>query len=152
MEVSKNQKFPARVRLLAMCRGGLSAATARLMSKYLWSGWKWYSGVKEIPSPFPCSPVIRECSWKKSQIGKKTRKTKRTKKSRVTIIRNQGFFSFFELVIQSETFISQFQARNSKFELVKLIIVEVLFVFCLLVNNSKWNFLPLEFELTQSEI
>ena len=56
---------------------------------------------------------------------KKTRKTKRTKKSRVTIIRNQDFFSFFELVVQRETFISQFQARNSKFELVKLIIVEV---------------------------
>ena len=56
---------------------------------------------------------------------KKTRKTKRPKKSRVTIIRNQDFFSFFELVVQRETFISQFQARNSKFELVKLIIVEV---------------------------
>ena len=24
-----------------------------------------------MPSPFPCSPVIRECSWKKTQIGKK---------------------------------------------------------------------------------
>ena len=25
-----------------------------------------------MPSPFPCSPVIRECSWKKTQIEKKT--------------------------------------------------------------------------------
>ena len=24
-------------------------------------------GVKEIPSPFPCSPVIRECLWKITQ-------------------------------------------------------------------------------------
>ena len=29
------------------------------MSKCLWSRWKWYWGVNEIPSPFPCSPVIR---------------------------------------------------------------------------------------------
>ena len=25
-----------------------------------------------MPSPFPCSSVIRECSWKKSEIEKKT--------------------------------------------------------------------------------
>ena len=25
-------------------------------------------------SPFPCSPVIRECSWKKAQIEKKKKK------------------------------------------------------------------------------
>ena len=24
-----------------------------------------------MPSPFPCGPVIRECSWKKTQIEKK---------------------------------------------------------------------------------
>ena len=36
-----NQRFPVRVRLLAMCRGELSAVIARLMSKCLWSGWKW---------------------------------------------------------------------------------------------------------------
>ena len=30
----------------AMCRGELSAAIARLMSKCLWSGWKWQRGVK----------------------------------------------------------------------------------------------------------
>ena len=47
-----------------MCRNELSAAIARLMSKYLWSGWKWWGGVKEIASPFP------ECSWKKTQIEK----------------------------------------------------------------------------------
>ena len=36
-----NQRFPVRVRLLAMCRGELSAVIARLMSNCLWSGWKW---------------------------------------------------------------------------------------------------------------
>ena len=41
------------------------AAIARVMSKCLSSGWKWLWGVKEIPSPFPCSPVIREWLWKK---------------------------------------------------------------------------------------
>ena len=54
-----------------LSRGELSAVIIRLMSKCLWSGWKWYWGVKEIPSPFSCSPVIRKCSWKKSQIEKK---------------------------------------------------------------------------------
>ena len=27
-----------------------------------------------MPSPFPCSLVIRKCSWKKTQIEKKTEK------------------------------------------------------------------------------
>ena len=27
-----------------------------------------------MPSPFPCSPVIRECSWKKTQVEKKKKK------------------------------------------------------------------------------
>ena len=36
----------------------------------LWSGWKRYWGVKEMPSPLPYSPVIPECSWKKTQIEK----------------------------------------------------------------------------------
>ena len=37
--------------------------TARLMSKYLWSGWKWEWRVKEMraPPPPPPSPVI--CEW-----------------------------------------------------------------------------------------
>ena len=39
-----------------------------LMSKCSWRGWKWCRGVKEIAAPFPCCPVNRECSWKKSQI------------------------------------------------------------------------------------
>ena len=30
-----------------------------------------------MPSPFPCSPGIRECSWKKTQIDKKKKKKKR---------------------------------------------------------------------------
>ena len=50
-----------------MCRGELSAVIAQLMSKCVWSGWKWSRGIKEIASPFPCCPVNHECSWKKSQ-------------------------------------------------------------------------------------
>ena len=38
----------------------------QLMSKYLSSGWKWYRGLKEIVSPFPCCPMNCECSWKKT--------------------------------------------------------------------------------------
>ena len=34
------QRFPIRVRLLAMCRSELSALIALLMSKCIWSGWK----------------------------------------------------------------------------------------------------------------
>ena len=29
-----------------------------------------------MPSPFPCSPVIREWSWKKTQIEKKQKKNR----------------------------------------------------------------------------
>ena len=32
------------------------------------------NGVKKKPSPLPCSPVIRESSWKKTQIEKKRKK------------------------------------------------------------------------------
>ena len=38
---TRNQRFPIGVRLLTMCRGGLSAVIVRLRSKCLWSGWKW---------------------------------------------------------------------------------------------------------------
>ena len=31
-------------------------------------------GVKAMPSPFHCSTVIRECSWKKTQLEKKEEK------------------------------------------------------------------------------
>ena len=65
-----SQRFPVRVRRLqAVCRGELSAVIARLMSKCLWSGWKW--GIKEMPSAFPCSPLICQFSWKKTQIDRK---------------------------------------------------------------------------------
>ena len=67
-----NQKFLVRVRLLPMCRGELSAVIARLMSKCLWSDWKWLWGVKEMPSPFPCSLVIHEWLWKETHIEKKS--------------------------------------------------------------------------------
>ena len=36
-----NQRFPVPVRLLPMCRGELFPVISRLMSKCLWSGWKW---------------------------------------------------------------------------------------------------------------
>ena len=37
-----NQRFPLRVvRLLSICRGELSTIIARVMSKCVWSGWKW---------------------------------------------------------------------------------------------------------------
>ena len=60
---SENQSFLVWVWLLVMCRGKPSAVIARLMPKCMLSRQKWY--------PFPFSPVIRECSWKKAQIGKK---------------------------------------------------------------------------------
>ena len=53
-----------------MRRSELPAAVAPLMSKCPWGSWKWQWGVKEMPSSFPCSPVIPECSWKKTQIEK----------------------------------------------------------------------------------
>ena len=33
-----------------------------------WGSAIW--GVKQMSSPFPCSPVIRECSWKKTRVEK----------------------------------------------------------------------------------
>ena len=53
-----------------MRRSELPAAVAPLMSKCPWGSWKWQWGVKEMPSSFPCKPVIPECSWKKTQIEK----------------------------------------------------------------------------------
>ena len=70
-QCQNSQRFPVRVRLLAMWRGELSPVITQLMSNCLWSGWKWKWGVKGMPSRFPCSPVICECSWKETQIKKK---------------------------------------------------------------------------------
>ena len=67
----RSEGFPVQVRLLAMCKGELSAMITRLMSKCLWSRWKWQWGVNEMLSSSPCSPVVRECSWKKTHIEKK---------------------------------------------------------------------------------
>ena len=36
-----------------------------------------------MPSPFPCSPVIRECSWNKTQVEKKLYYYKIRKKTQV---------------------------------------------------------------------
>ena len=41
-----NQRFPTQVRLLAMFRGECSAVIAQLISKCLWSGWKWLYFIK----------------------------------------------------------------------------------------------------------
>ena len=65
------QTFHVRFRLPAMQTCELSAAITQLMSKCLWSGWKWYKGYKKIASSFTCCPVNREYSWKKSQVEKK---------------------------------------------------------------------------------
>ena len=65
------------------------------MSKCLWSGWKWYWGVNEIPSPFPCSPVISECSWKKTHIEKKNKKQKKTKKKQESDENDVSFYTMF---------------------------------------------------------
>ena len=55
-----NQKFMVQVRLLTMCRGGLSAVIARLIFECVLSGGKQQRGVK--------------CLWKKTQIEKKNNK------------------------------------------------------------------------------
>ena len=55
------------------------------MSKCLWIEWKWYWGVNEILSPFPCSPVIREHSRKKTQIEKTTKKISYLSKYKILI-------------------------------------------------------------------
>ena len=71
---SKNQGFRVRVRLLVTSRVEISALNPQLMSKCLWSKWKWYWGVKQMPSPFPYSLVIRQWSWKKVPDRKKINK------------------------------------------------------------------------------
>ena len=64
-------KVPGSIPAATYVQRWLSVVIARLMSNCLWSGWKWYWGVKEIPSPFPGSLVIREWLWKKTQAEKK---------------------------------------------------------------------------------
>ena len=68
---TRNQRLPVRVRLLVICRGEPSAVIAWLISKCLWSVWKWWRGVIEITFLYPCCPVNRECLWKKTQTNKK---------------------------------------------------------------------------------
>ena len=65
------QRFSVRVWLLAMCRGELSPVIAWLISKCLWSGGSSSEELKKCPPPFPCSPVVHEWLWKKTQIEKK---------------------------------------------------------------------------------
>ena len=91
-----------------MCRGELSAAIARLISKCRCSGWKWERGVNEMPSPFPWSPVIHECSWKKTQKEKKLPSPRLFENYTRTVFRNLFFFSFlFFFFFFLKTFIWQ---------------------------------------------
>ena len=50
------------------------AVIVRLMSKRLWSGWEWYKGVKGMVFSLRCCPVNCECSWKKTQVEKKSKR------------------------------------------------------------------------------
>ena len=70
--IAKSTRFDSGC--LAMCRGDVFAVIARLMPKSLRSGWKWQRRVKDIDFPFPCCPVNRECSQKKTQIEKNSDK------------------------------------------------------------------------------
>ena len=50
-------------------------ATIKTYFRHYWyESFMLKKGVKEMPSLFPCTPVIRECSWRKTQIGKKKKK------------------------------------------------------------------------------
>ena len=77
--VVSNLYSESKVRGLSPASSGeLSAVIARLMSKCLWSGWKWHWGVKEMPSSPP--PAVlwfvnvcgRKPSWKKNVLFIKT--------------------------------------------------------------------------------
>ena len=67
------KRTPVWFCLLAIWRGKLSVVISQLMSKCLWSGWKWWWWIKEIPHPTPllppfaCYRVNWACSWKKTQ-------------------------------------------------------------------------------------
>ena len=66
-----NQRFSVRVRLLAVCRGELSAAIAQPQSNCMSSVWKWLRRVKEIASTFPgFSVILNDRERKPKQIKK----------------------------------------------------------------------------------
>ena len=96
-----------------MCRGELSAVIARLMSKRLWSGWKWLWGVTEIPSPLPCSPVIREWLWKKAPIEKKKLYESPRRYYRWKVLNNYFPFPSFPCFSVWKTFF--FTVKNNSF-------------------------------------
>ena len=68
----KNLTFPVRVRLLAMSRSQLSPATARLMSKCLWSGWNGREELKIYPPPSPAVLWIMNIRERKPRQKKKS--------------------------------------------------------------------------------
>ena len=67
------ERLPNWIYMPAMRRCELSATITQLMSKCMWSGWKWKKGYKKKDSPFTCYPLNREYSWKKSQVEKKSK-------------------------------------------------------------------------------
>ena len=70
------QRFHVRFWLPAMHRGEFSAATTQLMSKCLWSEWKWWKGNKEIAPPLH---LVSGESW--IFVKEKPNRKKKTKKS-----------------------------------------------------------------------
>ena len=55
-----------------------------------------------MPSSFPCSPVIRECSWKETQIEKKSDNIKMmhysVQPSDRIFVKDYGFLSFAKTI------------------------------------------------------
>ena len=49
-----------------------------------------------MTSPFPCSPVIRECSWKKTPDRKK--KKKKSLKNYKLYVKMQPISAFFDII------------------------------------------------------
>ena len=99
---------------------GKDAVISLVMSKCLWSGWKWYRGLKEIASPFPCCPVNRKCSKKKTKIEKKKKQTCPGKNIKV----HASSICHFTICILSTDLISIYRSRGLNH---KIILVTLLF-------------------------
>ena len=56
-----------------ICKGKISAVIARLMSKWLWSRWKWWRGVKMNGHHLSLPSCDSWFWWKKTQIEKKNK-------------------------------------------------------------------------------
>ena len=69
-----------------MYRSELYAVLGKCLNVYE-AGRSYKEELKEIASHFPCCPVNRECSWKKTHREKK--KKKRKKRSRVNSVNDR---------------------------------------------------------------